>query len=235
MQQDWSGYVVCDSPYGYAQRQISIWEYNPAIVPLNAIIPKFFGFYEPVEDIELNRLGPILLIEDCAVSVETFKDSLGMKRIISECWNSIKLALKRELPAMYATLAAEGIIQRSVGSRNITIQPGLLCIPLTIRSYDRPSLRLIDFGRICVRDDDFITWDQPIPIPMLDRSESEEYAEEYMIYANRMVRRETYLRLQPAQGPNPRLRIRFSWEKAGLKKGKDGKSSEREWVYVDLD
>jgi hypothetical protein len=49
--------------------------------------------------------------------------------------------------SMLMRLHRFGIIQNSMSCRNILVQPGPLTLPPSSRSMDRPSFRIIDFGR----------------------------------------------------------------------------------------
>ena len=205
------------------------------MAPLSAVAPKFYCFYEPVENPELS---PILLIEDCGVSVEAFRSTGENKMLSSESRQKILNALKCQVPAMFATLAAEGILQRSVKFENITIQPGPLSLPLAERSYETPSLRLIDYGRMCGRNDFSMIWEEPTPITVLDRQQFDDHAEEDTMEAYQMVNEDMSMKLLhptlDSRSQVTRPRIRCSWEKAGVRVGKDGQSAERDYVCMEL-
>ena len=150
LQNDWPGYVVCDGGYGYAYQQMKNGKY-PTISTLKAAVPKFFGYYHQIDERGSTiAASPILLLEDCGRSVRSFKRSVdyqAMDLIQELC---VKLALYTQVPTMYASLAQIGILQGSVKFDNVTIQPGPLHWPPAERSYTHPSLRIIDFGRVCL-------------------------------------------------------------------------------------
>ncbi|RDX52419.1 hypothetical protein OH76DRAFT_1470364 [Lentinus brumalis] len=119
-------------------------------VPVGAIVPKFFGFYVPVSDshsddvvhadcsedepCRIDRMSPILLMEECGKPVEPEKFNADQR---TECF-SLLLRL-HSLP--------KPVRQGSFYVRNIMIQPGPLTVPPERRSFAYPSFRLIDFGR----------------------------------------------------------------------------------------
>jgi len=144
LQKDWTGYVACTGSYGYMSTQMRA-GLQPTAAPLRAVVPKFFGLYEPVEsNVEM---GSLLLIEDCGTSVENYKMHSGRSKhershVFSE--------LRAQASAMYASLHRAGFLQCSVKRSNIAIQPGPLCLPSVERSYDNPSFRILDFGRAVI-------------------------------------------------------------------------------------
>ncbi|KAI0357717.1 hypothetical protein OH77DRAFT_1398151 [Trametes cingulata] len=118
-------------------------------VPATAIVPKFFGYYLPVDErgnvldnhhdkcseeepCEVAWPSPILLMEECGEPVEPSKFTIDQR---TECFSLI-------LRLHYLE-----IVQGSFYVRNIMIQPGPLTAPPEKRSYDTPSFRIIDFGR----------------------------------------------------------------------------------------
>lgn len=144
LQKDWTGYVACTGSYGYMSTQMRA-GLQPTAAPLRAVVPKFFGLYEPVES--NGKMGSLLLIEDCGTSVENYKMRSGRSKhershVFSE--------LRAQASAMYASLHRAGFLQCSVKRSNIAIQPGPLCLPSVERSYDNPSFRILDFGRAVI-------------------------------------------------------------------------------------
>ncbi|KAI8989006.1 hypothetical protein BD414DRAFT_415253 [Trametes punicea] len=118
-------------------------------VPATAIVPKFFGYYLPVDErgnvldnhhdscseekpCSVKWPSPILLMEECGKPVEPSKFTLDQR---TECFSLI------------LRLRHMDLYQGSFYVRNIMIQPGPLTLPPAERSYDRPSFRIIDFGR----------------------------------------------------------------------------------------
>ncbi|OJT06811.1 hypothetical protein TRAPUB_2328 [Trametes pubescens] len=120
-------------------------------VPATAIVPKFYGYYLPVNErgevvdhrpdhekcserspCTVNWPSPILLMEECGEPVEPSKFTIDQR---TECFSLI-------LRLHYLE-----IVQGSFYVRNIMIQPGPLTVPPEKRSYDTPSFRIIDFGR----------------------------------------------------------------------------------------
>ncbi|TCD61130.1 hypothetical protein EIP91_008995 [Steccherinum ochraceum] len=113
------------------------------LMPSCAVVPKFFGYYVPVEerddpeDVQLKycpwqRRSPILLMEEC-----------GNPIVAKELDKSQRLQC-------YALLIRLHMAQYLHGSfyvRNIVVQPGPLTQPPIMRSMDTPSFRVIDFGR----------------------------------------------------------------------------------------
>lgn len=41
----------------------------PNLVPIGPVVPKFYGYYVPVENVQNDKLSPILLMEDCGMPV----------------------------------------------------------------------------------------------------------------------------------------------------------------------
>ncbi|KAI0761349.1 hypothetical protein BD413DRAFT_486168 [Trametes elegans] len=118
-------------------------------VPATAVVPKFFGYYLPVNErgdvldnhhdncsednpCDVDWPSPILLMEECGNPVEPSKFTVDQR---TECFSLI-------LRLHYLE-----IIQGSFYVRNIMIQPGPLSVPPERRNYDTPSFRIIDFGR----------------------------------------------------------------------------------------
>ncbi|KAH9848141.1 hypothetical protein C2E23DRAFT_740245 [Lenzites betulinus] len=118
-------------------------------VPAVAIVPKFYGYYLPVNErgdvLDNHHRGcsesrpcvtswpsPILLMEECGKPVEPAKFTVDQR---TECFSLIQRLHHLE------------IIQGSFYVRNIMVQPGPLTAPPAARSYDTPSYRIIDFGR----------------------------------------------------------------------------------------
>ncbi|KIY43521.1 hypothetical protein FISHEDRAFT_30209, partial [Fistulina hepatica ATCC 64428] len=103
------------------------------IVPVHAVIPRFYGYYVPDENAARSvRLSPILMIEDCGEPIRTELLTHHQRQIIySFC----------------ARLHRAGVIHRSFRSRNILWQPGPLSVEPSKRSMSTPSFRIVDFGR----------------------------------------------------------------------------------------
>ncbi|OSD00997.1 hypothetical protein PYCCODRAFT_1459906 [Trametes coccinea BRFM310] len=130
-------------------------------VPVGPIVPKFYGFYLPVGDdgeivddqarvgrkhrmcyedraCQVPWVSPILLLEECGNPVKPRKFTVDQR---TECFSQV------------LRLHDLGIQQGSFYVRNILIQPGPLSAPPTQRTFDRPSFRIIDFGRARVLRD----------------------------------------------------------------------------------
>ena len=107
------------------------------------------------------------------------------------------------------------------------------------RSYETPSLRVIDFGRMCGRAEFWGTWEEPKLIPVLTRSEFDEYAMEDEIRAYRMVKDDEDLglsdRMRGIEYRKLRPKTRCSWEATGFKVRKDGVPLEKDYVYMELE
>ncbi|KAH9903248.1 hypothetical protein C8Q73DRAFT_633651 [Cubamyces lactineus] len=118
-------------------------------VPATAIVPKFFGYYLPIDadgdmaevhhpkcderkPCTVNVPSPILLMEECGTPVEPSEFTIDQR---TECFSLILRLHYMEL------------IQGSFYVRNIMIQPGPLTAPPEKRTLDTPSFRIIDFGR----------------------------------------------------------------------------------------
>ncbi|PCH41256.1 hypothetical protein WOLCODRAFT_137276 [Wolfiporia cocos MD-104 SS10] len=122
LMEDWSGYYLV-TPHKFP-------------VPADAVVPKFFGYYVPVDD-ETSKgssLGrsPILLLEECGEPIKVEKLSPDER---SQCYTHI-------LRLNYLE-----ILQNSIYARNIMVQPGPLSVHPSKRSMEQPSFRVIDFGR----------------------------------------------------------------------------------------
>ncbi|KAI9060027.1 hypothetical protein FKP32DRAFT_1578835 [Trametes sanguinea] len=118
-------------------------------VPATAIVPKFYGYYVPVDEdgnmqdrhhdncdetdpCRVDWPSPILLMEECGNPVEPDTFTIDQR---TECFSLIQRLHHMDLT------------QGSFYVRNIMIQPGPLTAPPAERSYDTPSFRIIDFGR----------------------------------------------------------------------------------------
>ncbi|KAI0634600.1 hypothetical protein C8Q77DRAFT_1056782 [Trametes polyzona] len=118
-------------------------------VPATAIVPKFFGYYLPVDErgkmldnhhddcdesypCNVNWASPILLMEECGNPVRPSKFTIDQR---TECFSLI-------LRLHYLE-----IVQGSFYVRNVMIQPGPLTVRPSERTFDTPSFRIIDFGR----------------------------------------------------------------------------------------
>ncbi|EMD36822.1 hypothetical protein CERSUDRAFT_51449, partial [Gelatoporia subvermispora B] len=135
IQQEYSGYQVI-RPIHYP-------------VPVSPVVPKFYGYYAPVDDDgKVNDEGyydasddddypvggpsPILLIEECGDPIDSSELSLDDR---CECYSHV------------VRLHHAGFVQNSFYVRNILVQPGPLTRPPAERSREIPSFRIIDFGR----------------------------------------------------------------------------------------
>ncbi|KAI0343573.1 hypothetical protein BDW22DRAFT_1328208 [Trametopsis cervina] len=106
---------------------------DPHPVPVGAVVPKFYGFYEPYNiHGRSQRPGPILLLEECGEQI---------------CADSLTQDQKTECMSLIHRLHLERIVQGSCHARNILRQPGPLYLPPEQRSSETPSFRIIDFGR----------------------------------------------------------------------------------------
>ncbi|KAJ7487805.1 hypothetical protein FB451DRAFT_1528490, partial [Mycena latifolia] len=127
LSEDWSGYNAIGE---------SVTRYTDGRVPATAMVPKFYGFFVPVE--ESSRGRPILLMEDCGRPINPATLTTAQRAV---CF------------AFAHRLYRENFIQHSFYSRNILLQPGPLTLPPDKRSLKDPSFRLIDFGRARCLDD----------------------------------------------------------------------------------
>ncbi|KAI0351698.1 hypothetical protein OH77DRAFT_846935 [Trametes cingulata] len=122
---------------------------------LPAIVPKFFGFYSPLQEdgtvhrpvcvrhhdhgrsycyAEVEWPMSLLLLEECGSTADIFRPD-------------IPTAIRDGFRQLFLRLHAEGFLQQSSQSRNMLVQPGPLSVPRADRSMETPSLRIIDFGR----------------------------------------------------------------------------------------
>ncbi|KAK0203894.1 hypothetical protein DFS33DRAFT_841738 [Desarmillaria ectypa] len=125
---DWSGFhFLEDAVYD-----------GDGIVPVAAVVPKFYGFYIPVHRDYTGLLSPILLMEECGTPID-------VKRLTPK---------DRELIYSFAIRIHRcGVSQGSFFDRNVLVQPGPLSVPPSMRSLSTPSFRVIDFGRGERRED----------------------------------------------------------------------------------
>ncbi|OCH91165.1 hypothetical protein OBBRIDRAFT_729319, partial [Obba rivulosa] len=124
-------------------------------VPIGPVVPKFYGYYVPVDDHgnALDELyesycegrdgpvrgpSPLLLVEECGEPVDPSK--------LSPTERSEWFSLVRRMHDA-------GFIQNSFFTRNLLVQAGPLTRPPVERSSSTPSFRIIDFGRGEFRDD----------------------------------------------------------------------------------
>ncbi|PVF99978.1 hypothetical protein CPB86DRAFT_796137 [Serendipita vermifera] len=94
--------------------------------PCCAAIPKFYGMYKD-KDGQL-----MLLLEECGTPIRPEKLKPHHKSIVM---------------SMLLRIHRFGIIQNSMSTRNVLMQPGPLTVPPSERSKRKPSFRIIDFGR----------------------------------------------------------------------------------------
>ncbi|KAJ7599210.1 hypothetical protein C8J56DRAFT_770416, partial [Mycena floridula] len=132
LMEDWTGFHYLEEG-----------EYDSdGIVPASAVVPKFYGYYEPEDPIYQSKR--ILLLEECGNDLDHHQ-----KRLEAE---------DRHIIFSYAVrLHRAGVTQGSFYERNVLIQPGPLSQPPSLRSLDTPSFRIIDFGRAAMYDQD--DWD----------------------------------------------------------------------------
>ncbi|KAH9903255.1 hypothetical protein C8Q73DRAFT_45050 [Cubamyces lactineus] len=120
-------------------------------VELPAIVPKFFGYYAPV-----NEDGTPFLEEhlSCSVDAACYVPWPSHILLVEECGEPIRahpsvmsLQEREKCYELFKRLHAGGFVQQSPFERNILVQPGSLSVPRAERTMDRPSYRIIDFGR----------------------------------------------------------------------------------------
>jgi len=119
------------------------------LVPSGAVVPKFYGYYVPVDpeapmDSEgqpISRKGrsPILLIEECGSPIDAQTMSADDR---AECYS------------LLVRLHVEGFTHHSFHERNILVKPGPLTRPPEERSMEIPCFRVVDFGRSTYRSED---------------------------------------------------------------------------------
>ncbi|KAI0658060.1 hypothetical protein C8Q70DRAFT_918034, partial [Cubamyces menziesii] len=118
---------------------------------LPAIVPKFFGYYAPV-----NEDGTPFLEEhlSCGLSAWCHVPWPSHILLVEECGEPIRadpsvmsLHEREKCHELFKRLHAGGFVQKSPFERNILVQPGPLSAPRAERTMDRPSYRIIDFGR----------------------------------------------------------------------------------------
>ncbi|KAI0634603.1 hypothetical protein C8Q77DRAFT_1157398 [Trametes polyzona] len=129
----------------------------PGVTVLPAIVPKFYGYYAPVNEdgtlrqqthlhcdtdysyyCSVNWPTSVLLLEECGVPLTNFRDDGG---------ELISMQAREGCYRLFERLHAEGFVQNSPYERNILVQPGPLSAPREKRSLRAPSFRIIDFGR----------------------------------------------------------------------------------------
>ncbi|KAG8890771.1 hypothetical protein FRB98_004816 [Tulasnella sp. 332] len=115
-----------------------------------AVVPKSYGFWVPevtysklsngveVRSKNVSRLSPILLLEECGGPIDTEALTLDQRRLLLSMFERMQIA---------------GFTQGSVFVRNILMQPGPLRVAPELRTMDKPSYRIIDFGRGVRRSD----------------------------------------------------------------------------------
>ncbi|EIW53253.1 uncharacterized protein TRAVEDRAFT_133289 [Trametes versicolor FP-101664 SS1] len=114
-----------------------------------AIVPKFYGYYKSVDeefasmsdthphcdrDSECDVSWPtrILLLEECGTTVDPSLFTRDQRHVCFEVLQHLHLA---------------GFMQGSAYVRNFLVQPGPLTVPRAQRTMEKPSFRIIDFGR----------------------------------------------------------------------------------------
>lgn len=146
LMENWTGYHHLEEEYG-----------GDVIVPVQAVIPKFYGYYVPEDDDAWvdNPSRPLLLLEECGQPIETRKLSHEDRCVcylipMPFCVRRLICVFKfSEVCYSFATrLNIAGIFQNSFYQRNILAQPGPLHVRPSRRSMKTPSFRLIDFGRV---------------------------------------------------------------------------------------
>ncbi|KAF8419966.1 hypothetical protein L210DRAFT_3575970 [Boletus edulis BED1] len=109
-----------------------------AVVPVNAIVPQFYGYYTPKrEEGEGYRgssyLSPILLLEHCGKPIEP---------------EEFLIEDQEECASLLLRFQDAGWLHESVAPRNFLVQRGKPTeFPPTRMVKPEPSFRLIDFGR----------------------------------------------------------------------------------------
>ncbi|KDQ58462.1 hypothetical protein JAAARDRAFT_176423 [Jaapia argillacea MUCL 33604] len=112
-------------------------------MPVVPVVPKFYGYWLPVDEAEVDEgrkcgegidsaRSPILLIEECGTPIDP-EDFTSDQR--TEC---LSLLLRLHLA---------DFVQGSFYVRNVCTQPGPLTAHPLMRSTKTPSFRIIDFGR----------------------------------------------------------------------------------------
>ncbi|KAF8508592.1 hypothetical protein BU17DRAFT_56679, partial [Hysterangium stoloniferum] len=110
---------------------------KPCHIPqkLYQLVPHFYGYYEP----EDRKRAPLMMMEDCGSPIES---------------SSLTQYQKAEIMVMFQRFHDAGFLHRSIARRNILAQPGppnkdmmLATCPLWARSPNKPSFRIVDFGR----------------------------------------------------------------------------------------
>ncbi|KAK0222320.1 hypothetical protein IW262DRAFT_974802 [Armillaria fumosa] len=101
--------------------------------PIGAIVPQFYGYYEPENgDDDQGYLSPILLLEDCGTPIDV---------------EALDIDDRQECASLLFRFHNAGWWHGSVYARNIVIQQGdIQDWPVHKRHSDR-RFRLIDFGR----------------------------------------------------------------------------------------
>ena len=109
-----------------------------AIVPVNAVVPQYYGYYKPKVDTDRNPeepayLSPILLLEHCGAPVEP--DELTKEE-------------QEECASLILRFQKAGWLHESIAPRNFLVQLGKPTeFPLVRGCKPERSFRLIDFGR----------------------------------------------------------------------------------------
>ncbi|KAF8905708.1 hypothetical protein CPB85DRAFT_1224568 [Mucidula mucida] len=126
--EEWTGYhFVSEAMYD-----------GDGVVPVAAVVPKFYGFYVPEHWSYRGLLSPIMLLEECGTPIDR-----------EELWPKDREVLY----SFVVRLQRAGVCHGSFKSANALQQPGPISAPPPERSLDTPSFRLIDFGRTEKRED----------------------------------------------------------------------------------
>ncbi|KAF8912536.1 hypothetical protein CPB85DRAFT_1220028 [Mucidula mucida] len=121
LSEDWSGYhYIREAEYD-----------GDGVLPVSAIVPKFYGYYVPESRVDTMLLSPILLFEDCGSPVDIARLKQRERSIIFSFWHRLHRL---------------NIAHGSISSYSIMAQPGPLDRHPLQRSMSSPSFRLINFG-----------------------------------------------------------------------------------------
>jgi len=105
------------------------------IVPVNAVVPQFYGYYMPKKDQAGSEgyLSPLLLLEHCGAPIDP---------------DELSLEDQEECASLLLRFQRAGWLHESFAPRNFLVQRGKPTeFPLTRECNPEASFRLIDFGR----------------------------------------------------------------------------------------